>query len=121
MTDKQPEALRLADELESCGCLADEAIYDNAAAELRRLHRVDVSHGWWLDKTEWVQESSEASDLGKHRADVIKQRLDSMTAQRDELLQALKWCLEKGSRWHPCDPTVVAARSAIAKATGATQ
>lgn len=83
MTDKQPEALRMADELESCGCLADEAIYDNAAAELRRLHAVEQ--------------------------------------QRDELLQALKWCLEKGSRWHPCDPTVVAARSAIAKATGATQ
>jgi len=117
MTDKQPEALRLARELEG---VYPVNIQDQeaAAAELRRLHQVDVAHGWWLEKTEWVQESSEASDLGKHRADVIKQRLDSMTAQRDELLQALKWCLEKGSRWHPCDPTVVAARSAIAKATG---
>lgn len=119
MTEKQPEALLLADlfEFES----DQDSLYRKAAAELRRLHQVGVAHGRWLEKTEWVQESSEAIDLGKHRADIIKQRLDSVTAQRDELLQALKWCLEKGSRWHPCDPTVVAARSAIAKAAGATQ
>lgn len=43
MTDKQPDALRLADELESCRCLADESIYDNAAAELRRLHAETIN------------------------------------------------------------------------------
>ena len=48
MTDKQPGALRLADELESCGCLADEAIYDNAAAELRRLHDLNQEVIWAL-------------------------------------------------------------------------
>ena len=40
MTDKQPEALRLADELES-EWFADYDI-QNAAAELRRLHEVNV-------------------------------------------------------------------------------
>lgn len=35
-----------------------------------------------------------------------------------ELLEALKACLDKGSRWHPCDPVVIAARAAIAKAEG---
>lgn len=37
MSKKQDEAQRLADELESCGCLADEGTYDEAASELRRL------------------------------------------------------------------------------------
>ena len=37
-----------------------------------------------------------------------------------DLLEALTAVLKKGSRWHPCDPVVVAARAAIAKATGAT-
>lgn len=35
-----------------------------------------------------------------------------------ELLEALLSCLEKGSRWHPCDPVVIKARAAITKAIG---
>lgn len=31
---------------------------------------------------------------------------------------ALRGCLEKGSRWHPCDPVVVAAREALRRAEG---
>jgi len=33
------------------------------------------------------------------------------------LVDALKACLKKGSRWHPCDPVVVQARAAL-KAVG---
>ena len=33
-----------------------------------------------------------------------------------ELLDALKACLKKGARWHPADPAVLGAISAIAKA-----
>ena len=33
-----------------------------------------------------------------------------------ELLEALKACLKKGARWHPADPVVLGAISAIAKA-----
>lgn len=83
MTDKQPEALRLAELLESIGDL-------EAADELRRLHQVDVAHGWWLDKTEWVQESSEGDDLGRHRADVMKQRIDRLRYENEALRAALE-------------------------------
>ena len=36
-----------------------------------------------------------------------------------ELLEALKACLKKGTRWHPADPVVIGAISAIAKAEAA--
>ena len=44
--------------------------------------------------------------------------IDGLRAQRDELLEALKACLAKGSRWHPCDPVVLQARAAINNAKG---
>lgn len=43
-----------------------------------------------------------------------------MRAQRDGLLEALKACLVKGNRWHPCDPVVTQASAAIAKVKGGT-
>jgi len=36
-----------------------------------------------------------------------------------ELPEALKACLKKGTRWHPADPVVLGAISAIAKAEAA--
>ncbi len=44
--------------------------------------------------------------------------IDRLREQRDELLEALKACLAKGSRWHPCDPVVLQARAAINNAKG---
>lgn len=35
-----------------------------------------------------------------------------------QLLEAVRLCLKKGSRWHPCDPALKAAQAALAKATG---
>ena len=53
------------------------------------------------------------------RADVETEIANArLIAAAPELLAALKACLEKGSRWHPCDPIVQAARAAIANATG---
>lgn len=42
MTDKQPEALRLADVLDSYVMVSMEGNKDKAAAELRRLHEVNA-------------------------------------------------------------------------------
>ena len=35
----------------------------------------------WLDKTEWVQETVKPHELGMHRADVLKQRIEAALAQ----------------------------------------
>jgi hypothetical protein len=36
----------------------------------------------WLDKTEWVQETVKPHELGMHRADVLKQRIENASPQR---------------------------------------
>jgi hypothetical protein len=36
----------------------------------------------WLDKTEWVQETVKPHELGMHRADVLKQRIEEASLQR---------------------------------------
>lgn len=36
------------------------------------------AHEQWLDKTEWVQETVKAGELGMHRADVLRQRIKAL-------------------------------------------
>ena len=36
----------------------------------------------WLDKTEWVQKTVKPHELGMHRADVLKQRIEEASPQR---------------------------------------
>jgi hypothetical protein len=39
----------------------------------------------WLDKTEWVQKTVKPHELGMHRADVLKQRIEATLAQPEQL------------------------------------
>jgi hypothetical protein len=48
----QPEALRLADLLESCPLTVGDAQQAVAAAELRRLHEFEVSYGVMMTQAE---------------------------------------------------------------------
>ncbi len=75
---KQPEALRLADQLErmSLSTPWDKA----AAAELRRLHQQELALIEWIEKTHWVQVDAQPLELGRHRADVIQMRVASLHA-----------------------------------------
>ncbi len=41
-----------------------------------------------------------------------------LIAAAPEMYEALKACLEKGAKWHPCDPVVVNARAILAKIEG---
>ena len=38
----------------------------------------------WLDKTEWVQETVKPHELGMHRADVLKQRIEATLVQPEQ-------------------------------------
>ena len=130
-TNMQSKALRLADALDAVNTnnadsLLMQMVARSAAAELRRLHRFEVSANEWIKKTEWVQETATCKELGYHRADVIKQRFDRLIAQRGELLEALKDYDDaftgfdpssKESR-HRMRQAVIKARAAIAKAEG---
>lgn len=48
----------------------------------------------WQDKTEWVQETAQPRELGLHRADVLKMRIESIRAEALE--DAAKWLAESG-------------------------
>ena len=85
---EQTKAQRLADILQykipSMECL------EEAAAELRRLDRHEQATRVWSKKTEWVQETAKPGELGMHRADVMKKRIDDLTALNAELVAALE-------------------------------
>ncbi len=102
MTDKQPEALRLADILESW----KGAVSNEAAAELRRLHELTE-----VMSAVGIRQESEILRLHKMNAELVgalKDIRDNYDCDED----AHKY----GSRCRSC-----VARAAIAKATGGQQ
>lgn len=74
MTTQQSNALRLADALTEKEYPPRRA----AAEELRRLHEHEVANNAWGEKTEWVQQTVQPHELGMHRADVLRQRIDRL-------------------------------------------
>jgi len=113
---KQPESLRLADKL------ADRILDIHcklAAKELRRLHEFELSHGEWITKTEWMKAAPH--ELGMHKADVLKQRIDRLHEVNQELVEALKWavdCLHFDSSMPEAMANLDNAYAALAKARG---
>ena len=125
----QTEAQQIADKLE------EEATFDihheakacmtNAAAELLRLGRIEHAWQMWQDKTEWVQKTSEGHELGMHRADALRQRIERLEAANAELLDALvevldyACCERTSSFWDHFDRVRNKARAAIKNHGGA--
>lgn len=58
-------------------------------AERDRLQQFEAAYNEWHDKTEWVQKTAEAHELGKHRADVLKDRVDQLQAEVERLRNEL--------------------------------
>ncbi|NBB11800.1 hypothetical protein [Pseudomonas sp. SLFW] len=58
-------------------------------AEIERLQHFEVAYKEFSDKTDWVQETAHGSELGMHRADVLRKRCDDfashLQAQADQL------------------------------------
>lgn len=54
-------------------------------AERDRLLQFEAAYMEWQDKTEWVQQSAQLHELGKHRADVLKDRIDQLRAEVEGL------------------------------------
>lgn len=50
-------------------------------AENERLESFKAAYMEWTDKTEWVQKSAQALELGQHRADVLRSRIDQLKAE----------------------------------------
>jgi len=103
MTDKQPEALRLADVLDDEG---DSWWDEQAAAELRRLHEENQQ---WQEKCNTYIQIHDA---------VVKdnERLHEMNAELVEALKTCEWVDDGGYGHAEYDPAKVAA--ALEKAEG---
>ena len=76
----------------------------------------------WSDKTDWVQRTVHWSELGKHRADVMKDRLRASEARNAELRSALEGMVEYFPEGHSDGEcfSVEAANSALAQSAPAT-
>ena len=72
------------------GLRKEQADQKETAAELRRLHLHEVALREWSDKTEWAQKTCKPQELGMHRADALKQRIDRLESANQELLDALR-------------------------------
>lgn len=75
------EALRLAELLDDSSL----TVHHKSAAELRRLHGVEQAYVTWQEKTEWVQHNIQGKELGHHRADVLRQRIECLYAENESL------------------------------------
>ena len=53
---------------------------------LYKLEALKEAYNVWQDKTEWVQKTCKPSELGYHRADVLRMRIEALEAE----LMALK-------------------------------
>lgn len=54
------------------------------ADELHRLYQVEDAWNIWQEKTDWVQETAKAGELGMHRADVLRKRIDELVRWKIE-------------------------------------
>ena len=53
--------------------------------ESGRLEQIEHAFSEWLEKTEWVQKTVHFSELGMHRADVLRKRIDLLKAENESL------------------------------------
>lgn len=67
----------------------------------------------WLDKTDWVQKTAHPTELGLHRADVIKARYDALVGALQDVVAA-----SDANCGDSLANAINAARAVIAKATG---
>ena len=113
MSNKQPEALRLADNLETLRM--NTATNDQAAAELRRLHTVNQQ---WKEKAAtWLASPEAAARLDGYRD--LAQQLNDALMQKDALVEALKVAIERDEAGVTMTSGQMQdARAALAKAQG---
>lgn len=90
------EALRLAYELEVeiPGFPEPTQLEAEAAAELLRLdtkvQSLEFAAKEWHEKTDWVQNTIKPRELGMHRADVLRARIEALDAENKALRERLE-------------------------------
>lgn len=47
-------------------------------SRIKALEQFESAYKEWSDKTEWVQQTAKPKELGKHRADVLRERIEAL-------------------------------------------
>ena len=63
------------------GGFVDHDDYAALEAECERLRQFEIAYNDWQAKTDWVQESAKPHELGRHRADVLRARIEALAAE----------------------------------------
>jgi hypothetical protein len=50
----------------------------------------------WLDKTKWVQQTCQTHELGLHRADILRNRIEALTAENERWREGLNAIIDRG-------------------------
>lgn len=95
--EKLPPALKAAARI-NAGVYTYEVL-ETAAAELARLHPFEAAHQAWSDKTDWLQDGATPAELGVHRADVLRHRIEQLTKERDAALAVGDANARSGASW----------------------
>jgi len=80
----KPEELKLMSEGDGMACMAKAELRE-VLVGIERLESFKQAYMEWSDKTEWVQDSVESGELGKHRADAIRIRFEQLKAENESL------------------------------------
>ncbi|MGS0941602.1 hypothetical protein ACVA51_13720 [Pseudomonas luteola] len=59
-------------------------------AENERLKKFETAYMQWIDKTEWARALVEPKELGKHLADVMRERIERLREEVERLSNALE-------------------------------
>lgn len=75
------------------------------------LERYKSACNEWLEKSEWVQETAVPKELGMHRADVMKRRVEALQTECEKLrkdAERYQW-LRDGNNEENSEATIIAA------------
>ena len=82
------QARELAQRLRNAEVVLFSKDADTIDALVAEIERLKVAMNQWLDKTEWVQETVQPQELGMHRADVLRKRIDALRAELEAIKSA---------------------------------
>jgi hypothetical protein len=64
------------------------------------LRQHEIANNLWIEKTDWVQQTAQDSELGLHRADALRLRIENYEALLRQALEASQALID---RWDSPD------------------
>lgn len=61
----------------------------------REIESLRMALHEWLDKTEWVQETVQPHELGKHRADILRARIKELEDRLESMNYEFREAMER--------------------------